>query len=223
METPIGKALISSEHMRWSITTMSIVAVVADMTLVSLAPMAIEWRYALASLLVVWLGATALRSHDRTSFGFVLSPLQGWRYWMKAAVLVGALVLLILAIAAGIAFGVLKYSVPPSRVSHSSQVWPLFVWMCILSPVFEEIIYRLAICVPATALFGSTAAIIVSGVFFAALHVIYGCPSPENLLGGFVLSWAFLKSGTLVMPIALHSLGNFFAFGFQVAYYWLGT
>ena len=60
----------------------------------------------------------------------------------------------------------------------------------------------------------------MSGTIFAGLHVLYGSPSPENLLGGFILSWAFLKSGTLIVPIALHSLGNLCAFVDQVAYFY---
>ena len=62
----------------------------------------------------------------------------------------------------------------------------------------------------------------MSGLIFAVLHAVYGNASPENLLGGFILMWVFLKSETIIVPIALHSLGNFCAFAFQVAYfYWL--
>lgn len=41
------------------------------------------------------------------------------------------------------------------------------------------------------------------------------------MLGGFILSWAFLKSGTLIIPISLHALGNLCVFLGNVGYfYW---
>lgn len=65
-------------------------------------------------------------------------------------------------------------------------------------------------------------AIVVSGVVFGGLHVVNGNPSPENLVGGLFLAWAYLKSGTIYIPILLHSLGNFVAWAGQVAaWYWL--
>ena len=53
--------------------------------------------------------------------------------------------------------------------------------------------------------------------FFAALHVAYGNPSPENLVGGFLLGWVYLKSETILLPVLLHSLGNLLVLFCQVA------
>jgi membrane protease YdiL (CAAX protease family) len=93
--------------------------------------------------------------------------------------------------------------------------------MCVDYPLFEEVLYRLAVCVPVAAWLGPRVAIAASGFIFAGLHVLYGNPSPDNLLGGFILAWAFLRSGTLVVPIALHSLGNLCAFLCHAAYFYL--
>jgi membrane protease YdiL (CAAX protease family) len=92
-------------------------------------------------------------------------------------------------------------------------------------PLLEEVIYRLVFCPPATALLGPRACVILNGVVFAGLHFLYGNPSPENLLGGFILSWAFLKSETLLVPLLLHAGGNACAFLANVAYYywWQGS
>jgi membrane protease YdiL (CAAX protease family) len=46
--------------------------------------------------------------------------------------------------------------------------------------------------------------------------VIYCNPSPENLVGGFFLAWAYLKSGGLAVPVLLHGLGNLVALASQV-------
>jgi uncharacterized protein len=99
-------------------------------------------------------------------------------------------------------------------------MWPLFFWMCVATPLLEEAIYRLVFCPPASALLGPRYCVILNGVVFAGLHVLYGNPSPENLLGGFILSWAFLKSESLVVPLLLHAGGNACAFLANVAYYY---
>ncbi len=31
---------------------------------------------------------------------------------------------------------------------------------------------------------------------------------PDNLVAGFFVAWAYLRSETIVIPIALHALGN---------------
>jgi CAAX protease family protein len=59
---------------------------------------------------------------------------------------------------------------------------------------------------------------------FAALHLIYGNPSPENLAGGLFLARVYLKSEGLALPILLHSLGNLLALLMQVgAWFWLAS
>ena len=47
-----------------------------------------------------------------------------------------------------------------------------------------------------------------SGLLFGGLHVLYGNPGPDNLVAGFFLAWAILKSGSILVPLALHALGN---------------
>jgi membrane protease YdiL (CAAX protease family) len=96
------------------------------------------------------------------------------------------------------------------------QAVPAFVHMCLIARALEETIYRLVVCVPTPATFGPKTAILVSGATFAGLHFVYGNPSPDNLLAGDVLAWAYLESGSLVFPIALHSLGNAVAFAAQL-------
>jgi membrane protease YdiL (CAAX protease family) len=87
--------------------------------------------------------------------------------------------------------------------------------MIVIAPLVEESIYRLVLCFPTTAAIGSTGTIILSGTIFAGLHFVYGNPSPDNCLAGYVLTWAYLKSGSLLVPITLHSFGNCVAFAVQ--------
>jgi membrane protease YdiL (CAAX protease family) len=95
--------------------------------------------------------------------------------------------------------------------------------MCVFAPVVEEAIYRLALCVPLAVWLGPWRAIVVSGLAFAGVHLLGGNPSPENLVGGLFLAWAYLKSESIVVPVLLHSLGNLCALAAQVGtWYWLG-
>jgi CAAX protease family protein len=108
------------------------------------------------------------------------------------------------------------YRTPPREVGFR------FLQMCVFTPLHEEAVYRLALCVPLAALSRPWTAIVLSGLIFGLLHFLYGNPSPENLVGGFFLAWAFLKSGSIYVPVLLHSLGNCCALAAQVgAWFWL--
>jgi membrane protease YdiL (CAAX protease family) len=80
--------------------------------------------------------------------------------------------------------------------------------MCILAPAVEEGIYRVGLCCGTVGLLRPGGAIAASGLLFGALHVLYGNPGPDNLVAGFFLAWAFLKSGSILVPLALHAAGN---------------
>ena len=67
----------------------------------------------------------------------------------------------------------------------------------------------------------SSGAILVSGLIFGLIHVLGGNASPENHIAGFMLAWAFLRSGTILVPIATHSAGNLLALSGQVAGWYL--
>jgi membrane protease YdiL (CAAX protease family) len=91
-----------------------------------------------------------------------------------------------------------------------------------MAPIFEEVIYRLILCAPLAAWRRPWWGVVLSGLTFAALHMLYGNPSPENLFGGLFLAWAFLQSGSLLVPVLLHSLGNLCVLAGQIAaWYWL--
>ncbi len=87
--------------------------------------------------------------------------------------------------------------------------------MCIIYPVLEELLFRMILCVPIAA-WSPKAAIIASGAAFAVAHFVGGNPGPDNFVAGYFLVWAYLKSGTIVVPILLHACGNAIALGFQV-------
>jgi len=138
---------------------------------------------------------------------------------------IGAILVIVLAAMGSFVFGILRYPIPRPQIqaylSHDPRVWPLFYWMCVYAPITEEAIYRFALCTSMAALMGPRAAIVISGVMFAASHVLGGNVGPDNQIAGFVLAWAFLKSGSLAVPLAFHALGNLCALAFHLSwFYW---
>ena len=60
----------------------------------------------------------------------------------------------------------------------------------------------------AVPVFKSWGTIVASGMIFGALHGLYANPAPDILIAGYFLGWAYLKSGTISVPVVLHSRGN---------------
>jgi membrane protease YdiL (CAAX protease family) len=219
MKSMIGGALRSNKRVLWATTVLSALVVGADLTLVA-TRVEMALRFSLTLLVVIAFAIAASELKDGPSFGFQLSPQPGWSYWARTAPVLGMILLIVVAAGGGVMFGILRYPMPPSPITATTPLIRLFLWACVVSPLFEEPIYRLAICPTAVGWLGPKGGILVSGAIFAGLHVLYGNPSPDNLFGGFILAWAFLKSGTLIVPIALHSLGNLCILLFRVWYYY---
>ena len=160
-----------------------------------------------------------LSGFDRQSLGLVLRPIQGFKYWVKAGIAVGAFVLgfslLVLAVikVAGLPFSLRGLS------PHAASSFAFYA--CLGAPVHEELLYRLVLCLPLVAVAGPKFTIISGGAIFAALHFVYGNPAPTNFIAGFFFCWAYLRSGTLLVPIVFHSIGNAFAVATQLSiWFW---
>ena len=225
MDTAIGATLTASPRLLWFTALAAVLIVGADMASVPLGPYlrlddTFRFSLALAGALYCAFVSSAQPATGGATFGLRLAPRQGWWYWARAAAVIGA-VLFVVLVCAGVGFVARGYALPEPRLKSPAGMWPLFLGMCVTAPLLEEVTYRLVFCPPAAALLGPRACVILNGVAFAGLHFLYGNPSPENLLGGFILSWAFLKSETLLVPLLLHAGGNTCAFLANAAYfYW---
>ena len=182
-------------------------------------PESLEGRGVLA--LVALVACFRLADGDLASVGLRLTPAQGWQWWVRVSLWIGLAVAacIVVGLGAWVLLGreMPVYTIPPRDIGLA------FLRMCVFAPVVEEATYRLALCVPLAILLRPWGAIVVSGVAFGGLHVAYGTPSPENLVGGFFLAWAFLKSESIAVPVLLHSVGNLFPLASQVgAWYWMG-
>ena len=177
-----------------------------------------------ADLWLVWSGRTysigmrtvppvvALASYsllfrgDLTAMGLQFRPIQGLRYWVIATTVIGAAIgaFLLLAVVAALITGypIRVYEIRPP------DLWMMFIQMCVLAPILEEATYRFGLCAGLVPVLRPWGTILVSGMIFGVLHFLYGNPGPDNLIAGYFLAWAYLKSGTIVVPVVLHSLGN---------------
>jgi membrane protease YdiL (CAAX protease family) len=200
-------------------TSVASLVVAADLALVlwNRYPVSIEGRGAVA--LVALAINLRLVQGDTASIGLVM-PLQGWRYWSRMALLIGLVVAACILV--GLGAWILSGQELPIYATDPGDLGASFLRMCVFAPVLEETTYRLVVCVPLCVWLGPWKAVAVSGLAFGGLHVTYGNPSPENLVGGFFLAWAYLKSQSIVVPVLLHGLGNLAALAAQVGtWYWL--
>jgi uncharacterized protein len=221
MRTAIGQRLHSSPGRLAAATAVALLVVAADFALVlwNRGMVGTEGRGVLA-LLALAINLRLVQG-DPASLGLVM-PVQGWRYWGRMALLIGLVVAACIVV--GLGAWVLSGHELPVYATDPRDLGAWFLHGCVFAPVLEETTYRLALCVPLSAWLGPWRAIALSGVAFGGLHVAYGNPSPENLVGGFFLAWAYLKSESIVVPVVLHGLGNLAALAGQVGmWYWLRT
>lgn len=221
MRTAIGERLSSSRGRLVTASVIAALVVAADLILVrwSRYPIDTEGRGVLAIIALaanVWI----VQGH-LPSLGFRLTPAQGWWFWVRVTLPIG------LAVGACIVVGlgawVLSGRQLPVYATSPGDVGTSLLAMCVFAPVLEETTYRLAVCMPLAVLLGPWKAVTASGLAFGGLHFAYGNPSPENLVGGFFLAWAYLKSESIVVPVLLHGLGNLCALAAQVAIWYLVT
>jgi membrane protease YdiL (CAAX protease family) len=160
-----------------------------------------NFRLTLAMIACFVVALVATRSPDyAAALGFRIAPRQGWLYWFWASAFLGLFLIVVLVIT------VCALGLP----SGGGQPWSVrrFLSACLIAPVSEEIVYRLVLCPPAVAWLKAWGGILISGVVFAVAHILAGVASPDNQLGGFLLAWIFVKSETIVLPVALHALSN---------------
>jgi uncharacterized protein len=151
---------------------------------------------------------------DRAALGLVVPPRQGAWFWVRAGLLIGAAV----AIACAAALAAARAGHDVLQLCHRDFPPPglqRVIALCVFAPLTEELLWRVVLCTAAGRLLGRWPAIAVTGVLFAAAHALYGVASPDNLIAGFFLAWAFLKSGTFVVPLVLHACGNALALAIQ--------
>lgn len=166
-------------------------------------------RLLLSALVVV--ADLALVRFRRRSLGLTAMPRPGHRYWLWAGALMGAAVLLF-SLAAWVVFRLLGWPMPaPAPFADGWHAASWFVTACLITPLTEEVLYRLALCVPLAALLRKRwPVVLLSGAVFGGLHFLSGNPGPDNFIAGYLFAWAYLRSDSLLVPVVFHAVGNTF-------------
>ena len=86
-----------------------------------------------------------------------------------------------------------------------------FINICILAPVYEELLFRGILLRRFTLRWSPQKSIIISSVIFGIIHL-----NPINVVFAFalgcVLGYAYLKTKNIFIPMLLHSFSNFLAY-----------
>ena len=207
METTIGVKLRDNHTKTWLAFIVAALLLNCDFILLQRWTPGYHWyRYLIAGSGIIFM--LGLCNWDLHSLGFVLRPKQGYIYWIKAGLVIGVSILLFSLLV----FGMSQVIGQPIQIPKTQpNIAKTFIFtLCVQAPLVEEILYRMVLCIPFVSLAGNWFTILVSGFIFAILHFIYGNPAPDNFIAGFFLSWAYLKSGSLIIPIIFHSIGNAF-------------
>ncbi|PKL74379.1 MAG: hypothetical protein CVV27_20805 [Candidatus Melainabacteria bacterium HGW-Melainabacteria-1] len=177
---------------------------------------------------LVLIGVYGLLLHDLTrvsplKMGLGLRPGPSWGHWVRFSLLTGGLI-----------GGVLLIFLPPSiylgwllvpEYGRQFGIEQLRHWLwyaCVLAPLAEEGLFRWMLCPVLVALWGLRPAVLISGALFGVLHVVYGNPSPDNLLAGYFMAWAFIKSKSIWVPVLMHAAGNLLVGLLFFAVYYFG-
>jgi len=165
-------------------------------------------------VLTVALLGLALTDGRTGAFGLRRTPTQGWGYWTRLALVFGVMISGLLLVAICVAWMTLWQLHVPKRTLE--QAVHSIYWFCLYAPVVEETGYRMLLKVALLPAIGPWGTVAASGVIFGAAHVIGGNPGLDNLVAGFFLQWAYLRSGSILVPLAMHSAGNACALTSQV-------
>ncbi len=93
-------------------------------------------------------------------------------------------------------------------VVSEGNVWISGIYMVLLAPVFEEILFRKLVC-DRVIKYGQRTAIIVSGLVFGLFHMNFNQFFYAAFLGAF-FAFIYVKTGSLKYTVGLHMVVNFF-------------
>ncbi|HWV70766.1 MAG TPA: CPBP family intramembrane glutamic endopeptidase [Pseudosphingobacterium sp.] len=83
-----------------------------------------------------------------------------------------------------------------------------FLYMCLIVPVFEEIVFRLLILGSLLRWFSPLVAIVISSVLFSLLHLSI----LETFLFACFIGWIYYYTQNIIYPIIIHGFSNLLAF-----------
>ena len=97
---------------------------------------------------------------------------------------------------------------PVDEMVGQTSLWVDILFVVILAPILEELMFRKILCSKLLAL-GEGFAVVVSGVIFGLAHGNF-FQMPYALLVGLMLGFIYVKTGNLMYTIGYHMALNFF-------------
>ena len=93
----------------------------------------------------------------------------------------------------------------------------------IISPIFEEILYRGLLYNKLKEISNVFIAVFISSILFAFLHIPgygFNIKMFSLVLDGILLTYCYEKTDNIYVPILVHSINNFFIFLFKYVYFY---
>jgi membrane protease YdiL (CAAX protease family) len=139
------------------------------------------------------------------AIGVRVRPLPSLRFWLVTVVVLAMIMTVLIAGTIAVYVALDKPMPPPVLPDYDH-----FFGAVVDAPLVEESIYRWLFVtgIVAVARRGAWAGVVLSGAVFAYLHFVYNNPGPDNFIGGYFFAWMYLRSGSILVPIAFHALAN---------------
>ncbi|EMD56275.1 CPBP family intramembrane glutamic endopeptidase, partial [Treponema denticola] len=99
----------------------------------------------------------------------------------------------------------------------------MFIATVIISPIFEEILYRGLMYNKLKEISNAFIGVLISSILFALLHIPkygFGINMFFLFLAGILLTYCYEKTNNIYVPILVHSINNFFIFLFNYVYFY---
>lgn len=89
-----------------------------------------------------------------------------------------------------------------------SAIWIAFLSATVVSPIYEEIIYRGFFYRFLRVHFGRNTGLIGSATIFMLVHIPTYNTLPINFISGLIFAWTYEKTGSILPAIVIHSIFN---------------
>lgn len=138
---------------------------------------------------------------------------SAWRGFDPTMVLWG----FILLVSTSIALSPIKELFPASERALPLGGWTL-VAVCVLAPVFEEIIFRGRLFSMLHHSVGALSSAVITALLFGLVH---GDPRTmvEGFMAGMIFSYLYIRKGSIIAPILVHACNNAIAYAMIVLSY----
>lgn len=179
---------MASKYSKWILIITILLIVSLDLCLVANYNQLVWARIVLALLSLI-----VYRFILKIEYGPLVNPLPNWKYWIKLGLCILPLMVTALYFY-------------PQKISVNTVTW--FYYFGFISPILEEIIYRMVVCSTLLRFLSEKIVIGISTLIFVSLHFFAGGISFTHGLAGIFLGYAYTKSRSLLLVIIFHSIGN---------------